>query len=202
MRQLSTLALCLSATLSHLPATAGEVGVLADKLQGKSQVDKAGNRYDAVSPSGFGIRGAYTLINLKIAEIGLTATYKPESETDLIIKSPLNVTTKGRMGVSYGAIGAQVDWKFLVSIHAGLEIRHEHLAWSGLASGNGSTTIDRPWARVGLGFSLPVPVLSPIVRVEFSAPLHKQDSNLFSSGDVREALAPQAQGAVYIGFRF
>jgi hypothetical protein len=188
--------------LLGLPASAGEVGLFADKLQGKSQVDAAGNRYDAVSPSGFGIRAAYTLINLKVAEIGITASYHPESEADLILKSPLNVTTRGRMGVSYGAIGAQVDWKFLVSIHAGLEMRHERLAWSGLASGNGSSTLDRPWARVGFGFSLPVPVLSPIIRLEFSAPLRKQDGNLLSSGDTREALAPQAQGAIYVGVRF
>jgi hypothetical protein len=188
--------------LLGLPASAGEVGLFADKLQGKSQVDAAGNRYDAVSPSGFGIRAAYTLINLKVAEIGITASYHPESEADLILKSPLNVTTRGRMGVSYGAIGVQVDWKFLVSIHAGLEMRHERLAWSGLASGNGSSTLDRPWARVGFGFSLPVPVLSPIIRLEFSAPLRKQDGNLLSSGDTREALAPQAQGAIYVGVRF
>ena len=188
--------------LLALPAPAGEVGLFYDKLQGKAQVDAAGNRYDAVSPSGFGIRAAYTLINLKVAEIGITASYRPESEAELVLKSPLNATSRGRMGVAYGAIGAQVDWKFLVSIHAGLEMRHERLAWSGLASGNGSSTVDRPWARVGLGFSLPVPVLSPIVRLEFAAPLRKQDGKLFSSGDTREALAPQAQGAIYVGVRF
>lgn len=200
MRRPARLAFCLA--LSALPAAAGEVGLFADKLVGKAQVDAAGNRYDAVSPTGFGVRVGYTLINLKVAEIGVTASYRPESEADLVAKSPLGVVTRGRMGVSYGAVGAQVDWKFLVSIHAGLEMRHERLAWTGLASGNGSSTVDRPWARLGFGFSLPLPVLSPIIRVEFSAPLRKQDGNLFSTGDTREALAPQAQAAVYVGLRF
>lgn len=193
-------ALALAACLAA-PAAAGELGLFADKLMGQSKVDALGNRYDAVSPSGFGIRGAYTLVNLKVAELGITAAYRPESEADLVIKGPAG-TQRGRMGVSYGAIGAQVDWKFLVSLHAGLEMRHERLAWSGLPSGNGSSTLDRPWARVGVGFSLPLPVLSPVVRLEFSAPLRKEDSNLLSSGDLREALAPRAQAALYVGLRF
>lgn len=192
----------LALALAALPASAGELGLFADKLQGQSKVDGLGNRYDAVSPSGFGIRGAYTLVNLKVAEIGLTASYRPESEADLVIKGPTGSVERGRMGVSYGAIGAQVDWKFLVSLHAGLEMRHERLAWSGLPSGNGSSTLDRPWARVGFGFSLPVPVMSPLVRLEFSMPLRKEDSKLFSSGDLREALAPRAQAALYVGIRF
>lgn len=195
-------ALPLLAALLAVPLSAGEVGIFADKLQGSSKVDAAGTRYDAVSPSGFGVRGAYTLVNLKVAELGITASYRPDTEADLVLRSPAGTSQRGRMGVSYAAVGAQVDWKFLVSVHAGLEMRHERLAWRGLPSGNGTSTLDRPWARVGLGFSLPVPVLSPIVRVEFSAPLRKQDSNLLSGGDLREALAPKAQAALYVGLRF
>lgn len=192
----------LLAALLALPVSAGEVGIFADKLQGSSKVDAGGARYDAVSPSGFGLRGAYTLVNLKVAELGVTATYRPDTEADLVVRSALGTTERGRMGVSYAALGAQVDWKFLVSVHAGVEMRHERLAWRGLATGNGTSTLDRPWARVGLGFSLPVPVLSPVVRVEFSAPLRKEDTNLLSSGDLRKALAPKAQAALYVGLRF
>jgi hypothetical protein len=196
-------ALLAAALLAASPAaTAGELGLFADKLQGQSKVDGLGSRYDAVGPSGFGVRGAYTVVNLKVAELGITASYRPDTEADLFIKGPAGTTQRGRMGVSYAAIGAQVDWKFLVSLHAVVEMRHERLVWRGLPSGNGSSTLDRPWARVGVGFSLPVPVLSPLVRLEFSAPLRKEDSNLLSSGDLREALAPKAQAALYVGFRF
>jgi hypothetical protein len=47
-----------------------------------------------------------------------------------------------------------------------------------------------------------VPVLSPIVRLEVSAPLKKQDGLLAGGGDLREALAPQLQAALYVGIRF
>lgn len=199
MRRLAPL---LLASLPIFTAQAGELGLFADRLQGSAKTDSSGNRFDAVSTSGFGVRGAYTLVNLKVAEIGITAAYRPETRDDLVIRTPGGAVERGRMGVSYGAVGVQVDWKLLVSIHAGLEMRHERLVWRDLASGNGSSTVDRPWARVGLGFSLPVPVLSPIIRLEFSAPLRREDSDLHASADAREALAPRAQAALYVGFRF
>jgi hypothetical protein len=201
MRHRSASTLCL--ILAALPLAAGEVGVFADKLQGKAQVDAFGNRYAAVKPAGFGVRAGFSFVNLKVAEVGFTAAYRPETTHDLMMTNLAGVATKGRMGYSYMAVGAQVDWKLLVSIHAGLEMRRERLAWSGLSAGlDGTTTTDRPWARVGLGFSLPVPVLSPIVRLEVSAPLKKEDGLLAGGGDLREAMAPQVQGALYVGIRF
>jgi hypothetical protein len=201
MRRRSASIFCL--TLASLTLSAGEVGLFADKLQGKAQVDAFGNRYAAVKPGGFGIRAGFSFVNLKVAEVGITAAYRPSTEHDLIMTNLGGVATKGRMGYSYLAVGAQVDWKLLVSIHAGLEMRRERLVWSGLPAGlDGTTTVDRPWARVGLGFSLPIPVLSPIVRVEVSAPLKKEDGLLAGGGDLREAMAPQVQGALYVGIRF
>jgi hypothetical protein len=201
MRHRAATALCL--ILAGLPLAAGEVGIFADRLQGKAQADAFGNRYDAVKPAGFGARAGFSFLNLKVAEIGFIAAYRPETTHDLVMTTLPGAVTKGRMGYSYMAVGAQVDWKLLVSIHAGLEMRRERLAWSGLSAGlNGTTTVDRPWARAGLGFSLPVPVLSPIVRLEVSAPLKKQDGLLAGGGDLREALAPQLQAALYVGIRF
>ena len=55
------------------------------------------------------------------------------------------------------AIGAQVDWKFLVNLHAGVDIRREKLTTEGSSGfGAGSTTYTRPWVKAGIGFSVPL----------------------------------------------
>lgn len=203
MKLTRTFAVALALTA---PLAAGEVGLLAGKLVGKAQVANAtffgnnsGARYDAVSPTGFGIRAGYTLLNLGVAELGLAATYHTKAEGDLNITLPAPINTKvnaGKYGVQYLAIGAQADWKFLVNLHVGADIRQEKLEF-----GSESVTYTRPWVKAGIGFSVPLPVVSPFARLELAVPTTKEDKT-GSSNDLMKAMAPTFQAALYAGIRF
>jgi hypothetical protein len=186
--------------LSLVPAHATEVGLLLDKEIGKAQTlgangsGLASGRYDAASPTGFGIRAAYTFLDLKLAELGAAVTYHPKSETDL------GGPTAGKYGSEYVAIGVQADWKLLLNLHAGLDLRSEKLSTT--ANGvSDSTTVTRPWVKAGVGFNLPTPVVSPFVRLEVAVPLSSNDSSN-NTDDFRKAMAPSLQVALYGGIRF
>jgi hypothetical protein len=187
--------------LAVLPATAGEVGVLADKQIGKAQVASFGSsqKYDAVSPTGFGIRGGFDVLDLKIAALQLNATWHNKTTGDLNAGG----TKVGELDNQYWAAGAMVNWKLLVNVGAGVEYRNEKLTYRTTAplAGNGDTNLGRTWARVNIGFSIPTPVVSPFFALEVAAPLSKKDATT-SVKDLSEALAPQVQIGVYGGIRF
>lgn len=186
--------------LLALPIQASELGLLIDKQVGVAQAF-SGQNFDATKPNGYGIRGAYTILDLKVAELGLTATYHPQTKTDLVY----NGNNVGKFNDEYLAVGAQVDWKFLVNLHAGLDIRREKLTTEGASlAGAGSTTYTRPWVKAGIGFSLPTPVVSPFVRLELAMATTKQGSlsNASSQDDIRKAMAPEYQIGLYGGIRF
>lgn len=186
--------------LAALPARASELGLLVDKQFGSSQAFGSYD-FDAARPTGYGIRGAYTVLDLKVAEVGLTATYHPESRTDLIN----NGSHVGKFNNEYMAVGAQVDWKFLVNLHAGVDIRREKLTTEGTSYGGaGSTTYTRPWIKAGIGFSMPTPVVSPFVRLEVAVAATKQGSlgATPSADEFRKAMAPDYQIGLYGGIRF
>lgn len=186
--------------LAALPARASELGLLVDKQFGTSQAFGAYD-FDAAKPSGFGIRGAYTVLDLNVAEVGLTATYHPKNKTDLV----MNGSNAGKFNDEYLAVGAQVDWKFLVNLHAGLDIRREKLQTEGNSVvGAGTTTYTRPWIKAGIGFSMPTPVVSPFVRLEVAMATTKQGSLGAnpSADEFRKAMAPEYQIGLYGGIRF
>lgn len=196
----------VSAVLMTIPAMASEVGVMVDKQFGKAQTVAAGafvgtpaGKFDSVGPTGFGIRGAYTVLNLKVAELGLTASYHPKAEGDLVIDG----TKYGKLGNEYMAIGAQMDWKFLINLHLGLDLRREKFTTSEFkdAVNNGSTTTTRPWVRAGIGFSVPTPVVSPFLRLEVAMTTSKEDKT-DNTDNLRKALAPEYQVGLYGGIRF
>lgn len=186
--------------LAALPGRASELGLLIDKQIGGSQ-SFGTYHFDASKPSGYGIRGVYTVLDLNVAEVGLSATYHPERETDLV----MNGNNDGKFNNQYIAVGAQVDWKFLVNLHAGIDIRREKLTTDGNSVvSNGSTTYTRPWIKAGIGYSLPSPVVSPFVRLEVAMAATKQGSLSSSSSadDIRKAMAPDYQIGLYGGIRF
>jgi len=185
-------------------ASGVEIGILADKQVGKVQAlsaaasgDFPSGNYDAVSPTGFGFRVGYTFLDLKIASLGAAMTYHPKAEGDLKAAG----TTYGKLGHDYAAIGLQADWKFLVNLHAALDYRSEKVTTAWNDGSTDSTTLTRPWATVGVGVSLPMPVVSPFVRLEVAAPLSTPKSG-DSSDDFRKAMAPSLQVALYGGIRF
>lgn len=187
--------------LAILPATAGEVGLLIDKQAGKAQTATAFStqKYDAVSPTGLGIRGGVDILDLKIAALQLNATWHNKTTGDLSYGG----TKYGELDNQYWAAGAMVNWKLLVNVGAGVEYRSEKLSWRSTtpAFTNGDTTQGRTWARVNIGFSIPTPVVSPFFTLEVAAPLSKKDSTT-TPKDFAEALSPQIQIGIYGGIRF
>lgn len=180
-----------------LPASAGEVGLLYTKQFGKAQVVNA-DKFDSVDTATVGIRAGFSVVDLKVVEFSFIGTYQPKAEQDLIF----NGTKVGRYGVGYAAIGAQVDWKLLLNLNVGVEMRRETLSWDlGPVLGKADTTQTRPWARAGIGFSIPLPVVSPFIRMEVAVPLSKE-SNTSSPDAIQKALAPQLQVGLYAGIRF
>jgi hypothetical protein len=182
--------------IASVPVQAGELGLILDKQIGKAQAVTAGS-YDAVSPTGVGVRAGFTFLDLKVAELGLALTYHPKAEGDLIFKG----TNIGKYGNEYIAVGVQADWKFLLNLHAGVDMRSEKLTTTSVAGVKDSTTYTRPWVKAGIGFSVPTPVVSPFVRLEVAVPVTKEDKTV-SPDDVRKALAPSLQVALYGGIRF
>lgn len=186
-----------------LPASAGEVGLLYSKQYSKAQIAANGRKFDALDTATVGIRGGVSLVDLKVVEFSLTGTYQPKAEQDLIF----NGAKVGRYGVGYAAIGAQVDWKLLLNLNAGVEMRRETLSWDlvgplgFLGPLKADTTQTRPWARAGIGFSIPLPVVSPFIRLEVAIPLSKE-SNTSTPDSIQKALAPQLQVGLYAGIRF
>lgn len=186
--------------LAALPLLAsGEIGLLIDKQEGKEQIVGA-KKIDAItSPTGYGIRGGFDLVDWKIAALQLNATYHNKTTSDLISSG----TKFGEMDNQYWAAGAMVNFKLLVNIGAGVEYRSENLTWRSAnpSLGNGDTTYGRSWAKVNVGFSIPFPVVSPFFLVEVAAPLSKKDPSS-NPKDIAESLAPQTQVAIYGGIRF
>jgi hypothetical protein len=188
--------------LAALPASAGEVGVLVDKQIGKAQAATFGTnqKYDAVSPTGLGIRGGFDVLDLKVVALQLNATWHNKTTGDLTTSTTGKV---GELDNQYWAVGAMVNWKLLVNVGAGVEYRSEKLTYRTTTPivSSGDATYGRPWARVNIGFSIPTPVVSPFFALEVAAPLSKKDTTT-SYHDLSEALAPQVQIGIYGGIRF
>lgn len=197
MRQIRPIALLLAASGPGLLAT-GEIGVLLDKQIGKAQsttllyLGKSGS-YDAVSPTGMGFRAGFSLINLKVAELGAELTYHPKAEGDIVIAG---THTGQKFGTEYIALGAKVEWKFLVNLYGAMEIRQERLTL-----GSEKVNYSRPWFKAGIGTTLPLPFLTPTFRLELAIPSMK-DEKTSSLSEVAKALAPQFQVALYAGIKF
>ena len=192
--------LLLVSLMAVVPVMAGELGLLADKQFGKAQVFATDSKnYDAVSPTGLGIRAGYDVLDLKVAALQLNATWHNKTTGDL----NFGTGKVGELDNQYWAAGAMVNWKLLVNVGAGVEYRSEKQSWRFInaALGSGDTTQGRAWARVNIGFSIPTPLVSPFFALELAAPLSKSNTTN-TTKDFAEAMAPQAQIGVYGGIRF
>ncbi len=185
--------------LAVLPVFAAEVGLLIDKQVGKAQAASFGTnqKYDAVSPTGLGIRGGFDVLDMKIAAIQLNATWHNKTKGDLSYGGP----KLGELENQYWAAGAMVNWKLLVNVGAGVEYRSEKLTFRPNTGAATDSTLGRPWARVNIGFSIPTPIVSPFFMLEVAAPLSKKDATS-TPKDLTDALAPQVQVGIYGGIRF
>jgi hypothetical protein len=150
-----------------------------------------------VSPTGFGIRGGFDVVDLKVAALQVNATWHNKTKGDLTYGG----TKYGELENQYWAVGAMVNWKLLVNVGAGVEYRSESLTWRPTSGATTEGTLGRPWARVNVGFSIPTPIVSPFFTVVVAAPLSKKDTTT-TYKDLSEAMAPQVQVGIYGGIRF
>jgi len=188
--------------LAVLPSMAGELGLLLDKQVGQAQTATSfdTNKYDAISPTGLGVRYGFDVLDLKVAALQLNATWHNKTTGDLSYGGAKH----GELDNQYWAAGAMVNWKLLVNVGAGVEYRSEKSTWrstNSLPMGNGDNTQGRAWARVNIGFSIPTPVVSPFFALELAAPLSKSNTTS-TPKDLADAMAPQAQIGIYGGIRF
>jgi len=201
----TTVMLLLVAGVWALPAQAGEVGILLGKAFGKSQ-SLGDIELDAMNPTVFGIRGGVSLVNLKVAEVGICGTYQVEAVSDYTATYARRTDTIGQYRQSSFAIGVQVDWKLALNINAALEIRQDSLQ-SELDSGytTGTTKLTRPWVRAGLGYIIPTPKVKFFFRAELALALEDSggSTDLDANDDeFNQAFAPNSQFHVYSGIRF
>jgi hypothetical protein len=203
--------------IGTITARASEFGLLLDKQFGQS-VSLSDPRFSfkSVNPSGFGIRGAYTFLDLKVTEFGFSATYHPKAQADL----NFGTAPAGKIGSEYIALGAQADWKFLLNLHLGVELRQEKISQESstlvaapapptpqivlVNATAGTTNITRPWAKAGIGFSIPSPALSPFLRLEaaYALKTYSLPNTTATGDDLRKAVAPKYQVVIYGGIRF
>lgn len=194
----SACALALAALAGPM-LEAHEVSLLLSRQMGKAQAADAAlfgqskGSFEAGSAAGQGLRLGYSLLDLKLVEISATGTVHRQAEA--------RVELAGRdTGLDYRAryvaLGAQVDWKLLVNVSVGLEVRQERLEM-----GAERVQQSRPWLRAGFGFSIPTPALSPFVRLEVAVPTVKEGRTTTAS-ELVKALAPQVQVAACGGIRF
>jgi len=191
--------------MSSASLPAGELGLIVDKQIGATQAALAGNSltgshvgtYDAVSPTGVGVRLGYTLLNLEVLELGVVGTYHPKVTDDLVLSG----AHLGTLSNQYESLGIQADWTLLLNLHAGLEYRAEKLTAVINNVGSQSVTYYRPWMNAGVGLSLPLPIVKPFVRLEVAVPVTKESSTADSSTFIK-AMAPSLQVSLYGGIRF
>lgn len=211
-----------SMAVSHGNAT--EVGLLIDKQFGQSfAIPRNNSTIKSFDPIGFGVRGAFTILDLKAMEFGIAATYHPKTKANTTWKSGDQIFTDELKSASeYLSVGAQVNWKFLINVHLGLELRREKISseFSLRASGTsipgplpvvtvmdtvpGTTILNRPWIKGGIGYSIPLPMGKPFVRLEaaYTLKTYSIPETFVNSDDLRKAMAPNYQIALYGGFHF
>jgi hypothetical protein len=204
--------------LAVLPIRASEVGVLIDKQWGSSQsvvyfndpdLGNGSMNIGSANPTGIGIRGALTLVDFHVAELGLTATWRPQSTTSLNADFTSSVIGQGSAKFAdykygYLAVGAQFDWKLAVDVHVGLDLRMDTLTTSFVGGDSHDTNYTRPWVSCGIGYTFPAPVVKPFIRLEAAVAMTNAGtlSTAGSDDDFNKAFAPKYQIALYGGIRF
>ncbi len=203
--------LCILALVSApLAAQSFEAGVTYNWNPSRTQsVDIGGSSSDIKADTwkAAGLRFGYSFMSFGPAELQGTAAYQSKNEQDVLVNGS-NSSTGAKEEYSYWALGASVNWNFLVRLGVGLEYRSERLHFHQSGGGfDSSTTYGRPWLRAHAGYVFPMPVVKPFIGLQMGLPL---TSNSFSAqdlsnGDVdklNKGIAPKAEYGVYAGLRF
>ena len=196
--------LALLLTVAALPACAQdfEAGVFLGQNTYKS--------VSGFSPDSKAVTAArlgFSVIDIGPALFQVTVGYQPK------VKSDFNVNGGANSVASYGdeawMAGVMFNFKAFVAVGAGVEYRGEKLTMEGAGTSNPSATYGRPWARVNVGISFPLPIVKPFVGVEAAMPLASTAApanyGFTASSDTTNSLkanAPSFQVGVYGGIRF
>lgn len=193
--------------LALVPASAGEfeAGLLVGKPGAKGasapfSVRPWAGAAEALDTGPMGFRFGWNPFDLKVASVWFTAAFQPKGAEDPSAGSPPG----SRSSSEYVALGAQVDWTFLVNLHAGVDLRRERPAFTEVPppSGSaGSPMNTRPWLKAGVGYTLPAPVLQPFLRLEVAWAVSREASQ-DALESPRKPLPPEYQVGLYGGIRF
>ena len=209
------LALLVLASALPLAAQSFEAGVLYTWSPTKAQTLTVGPNSEEIKADTFkaaGVRFGYNFVSIGPMEFQGNATMQFNNSQDIGIK--LNGTTVPSVGIKedykYWAVGAAVNWNFLVRLGVGLEYRSESLKLTDPIDGvNPSTTYGRGWIRGTAGFTIPAPIVKPFIGAEVAFPLSTKSLSLSDlSGttpnwdNFNKSMAPKAQYGIYAGVRF
>jgi hypothetical protein len=198
-----------------LAAQSFEVGALYTWNPGKSNTVTLGGSSSDIKADTWkaaGLRFGYNFVSVGPMEFQGNATVQFNNKQDVTINgqsasAPQSITDEYK----YWAVGAAVNWNFLVRLGVGLEYRSERLHFNqssgSVTQFDGSTTYGRPWIRGTAGFTIPAPVVKPFIGVEAAFPLTSsslsaQDLMNSDINAVNKSLAPKAQYGIYAGIRF
>ena len=200
--------LALALALASLPACAQdyEVGVFLGQNTYKSQTI-LGNEFKPETKTVAAARVGFSIVDLGPALFEFTLGYQPKAKTPFDVNGGAN--SSAQYGDQYWSAGLMFNFKAFVAVGAGIEYRGEKLTMEGPATSNPSTTYGRPWARVNVGFSFPMPIVKPFVGVEAAMPLASTsvpaNYGFTPASDTNSSLksnAPSFQVGVYGGIRF
>jgi hypothetical protein len=206
MKKAIALALILGAPLA---AQTFEVGLFAGQQQYPSVHSDLGPgttlRMETENKTVFAVRFGYTVADLGPASFQLTAGYQPQAKATVKASlTGLPSVDVGKFKEDHWAAGAMFNFKAFVAVGAGLEFRSEKLSGE-FGGSSDSTTYNRVWARVNVGFAIPSPVVKPFVGLEAAFPLATKGSGVeatASNADLLKAMAPKSQFGLYAGLRF
>ena len=209
--------LVLLALASALPLAAQsfEAGVLYTWNPSKAQTLNTGSGSAEIKADTWkaaGLRFGYNFVSVGPMEVQGNATVQFNNSQNVLVNGnaaapPMSI----KEDYKYWAVGAAVNWNFLVRVGVGLEYRSEKLNFdqsnAGTTQFSGSTTYGRPWIRGTAGFTIPAPILKPFVGVEAAFPLTStsltyQDLANNDIDKLNKSIAPKAQYGIYAGIRF
>ena len=210
-----TLALLALASALPLAAQSFEAGALYTWNPGKANtvtIGSSSNEIKADTWKAAGVRFGYNFVSVGPMEFQGNATVQFNNKQDVLVNgqsasSPQSITEEYK----YWAVGAAVNWNFLVRLGVGLEYRSEQLHFNqssgSVTQFDKSTTYGRPWIRGTAGFTIPAPIVKPFIGAEVAFPLTSSSLSYqdLANSDItalNKSLAPKAQYGIYAGIRF
>jgi hypothetical protein len=146
----------------------------------------------------YAVRFGYSVVDIGPALFQITAGYQPEVKSS--VSASLGGVREGNVAdfkQSYWSLGAMFNFKAVVAVGAGLEYRAEKLDML-----DESTTYNRPWARLNVGYAIPSPVVKPFIGVEVAFPLTSTSNKFDTVENTLKSMAPKSQFGIYAGLRF